>query len=317
MTLRMPPLQHAVKPSWKRCRLGMLALAMSGFIAGCDAIPDYQTMEIKAPTPQVATASLTELRALPPPKRPLFVAVYRFQDMTGQNKPGDEFADHSKAVSQGGATMLVNALREAGDSAWFNVLEREQLGPLLEERKLIRAARETFASENGTQVRPLPALLNAGILLAGGVIGYDSNTTTGGFGARYLGVGANQQYREDNVSVYLRAVSVTNGRILASVVVNKTIFSMANQAGVFSYVSTDGILELESGITTNEPAHLALKQAIESAVYDLVLSGSEDELWSFKDPKKGKKLVEQRAAKTEASPAIQDANALVIAEVTG
>ena len=178
--------------------------------------------------------------------------------------------------------MLVNALREAGGSDWFNVLEREQLGPLLEERKLIRAARETFANESGFEVQPLPALLNAGILLAGGVIGYDSNTTTGGSGARYLGIGANQQYREDNVSVYLRAVSVTNGRILASVVANKTIFSMSNQAGVFSYVATDGILELESGTTTNEPRHLALKQAIESAVYALVLAGSEDKLWSFK-----------------------------------
>ncbi|WP_439150845.1 CsgG/HfaB family protein, partial [Sulfitobacter sp.] len=246
MTVNFPRLRLVQQV--RRAKPALIALILAGSLAGCDFVPGYVEMDTKDPTPQVATNTLTELRALPPPKRPLYVAVYRFDDMTGQNKPGGAYAEYSKAVSQGGATMLVNALREAGGSDWFNVLEREQLGPLLEERKLIRAARETFANENGFEVQPLPALLNAGILLAGGVIGYDSNTTTGGSGARYLGIGANQQYREDNVSVYLRAISVTNGRILASVVANKTIFSMSNQAGVFSYVATDGILELESGI---------------------------------------------------------------------
>lgn len=314
MTVNFPRLRLVQQV--RRAKPALIALILAGSLAGCDFVPGYVEMDTKDPTPQVATNTLTELRALPPPKRPLYVAVYRFDDMTGQNKPGGAYAEYSKAVSQGGATMLVNALREAGGSDWFNVLEREQLGPLLEERKLIRAARETFANENGFEVQPLPALLNAGILLAGGVIGYDSNTTTGGSGARYLGIGANQQYREDNVSVYLRAISVTNGRILASVVANKTIFSMSNQAGVFSYVATDGILELESGITTNEPRHLALKQAIESAVYALVLAGSEDKLWSFKDPKKARQLITKKAETGVVPVGLQDATVVASAQVT-
>jgi curli production assembly/transport component CsgG len=280
--------------SYGRRRLTAAALLAVCVVAGCDFVPEYVSMDVTEPTPQATTNSLSALRSLPLPDQPLFVAVYRFEDLTGQNKPGGDYAEYSKAVSQGGATILVNALREAGDSQWFNVLEREQLGPLLEERKLIRAARETFASENGQMMQPLPALLNAGVLLAGGVIGYDTNTSTGGYGARYLGIGADQQYRQDNVSVYLRAVSVTNGRVLASVVANKTVFSMSNQVGVFSYVTTNSILELEAGITTNEPRHLALKQAIESAVYNLVLAGSEDELWHFKDPKRKKQLLAER-----------------------
>ncbi len=33
----------------------------------------------------------------------------------------------------------------------------------------------------------LPSLLFAGLILDGGIIGYDCNTVTGGLGARYLG----------------------------------------------------------------------------------------------------------------------------------
>ena len=279
--------------SARRATTVAAAVVLTGLLGGCDFFPGSVTMDVAEPTPQVRTNSLLKLQALPPPERPVYVAVYRFDDLTGQNKPGADYAEYSRAVSQGSATILVDALREAGDQSWFNVLERENLGPLLEERKLIRSSRERYASETGQEMEALPALLNAGILLAGGVIGYDSNITSGGYGARYLGIGVNQQYREDNISVYLRAISVSNGRVIASVVSNKTVFSMSSQMGVLSYVSTDGILELESGTTTNEPRHLALKQAVESAIYDLVITGSEDGIWSFKDPKKGRLLVQQ------------------------
>src|SRR3546814_8620815 len=43
-----------------------------------------------------------------------------------------------------------------------------------------------------------------------------TNTLTGGMGAQYLGIGAHTQYREDNVTVYLRAVSTNTGEILKS-----------------------------------------------------------------------------------------------------
>ena len=42
----------------------------------------------------------------------------------------------------------------------------------------------------------------------GGIIGYDANILTGGFGANFLGIGGNTEYRRDNVSVYVRAVSI-------------------------------------------------------------------------------------------------------------
>jgi curli production assembly/transport component CsgG len=47
---------------------------------------------------------------------------------------------------------------------------------------------------------------------------------TGGFGARYFGTGA-IKYRQDRVTIYLRMVSTSNGKILKSVYISKTILS--------------------------------------------------------------------------------------------
>ena len=65
----------------------------------------------------------------------------------------------------------------------------KSLKNLLSERQIIREMRERYLGE---QINPqaLPALLFAGVLLEGGVIGYDTNTVTGGAGAAFLGSAA-------------------------------------------------------------------------------------------------------------------------------
>lgn len=238
-------------------------------------------MNIEEPRLQEQTPALKKLHSLPPPARPIYVAVYQFADQTGQNKPGENFAEYSKAVTQGGASILANALKQAGRGSWFKVLEREQLGALMEERKLLMASWVQATRPPPGATPPIPPLLNAGILLTGGIVGYDSNIRTGGSGARYLGIGADNQYRVDNVSIFIRAVSVKTGEVLESVVVNKTLYSASVRAGVFRYISSDGILELESGTTANEPGLLALKQAFEKGVLTLILQGARSGHWSF------------------------------------
>src|SRR3546814_19665910 len=99
--------------------------------------------------------------------------------------------------------------------------------------------------------------------------------------AQYLGIGAHTQYREDNFTVYLSAVSTNTGEILKSRMSRKTIFSIGAQASVFKYVGLEELLEIEAGYTTNEPIMLALKQAIEKAVIALVLEGVKARLWQF------------------------------------
>ena len=239
-----------------------------------------ETAFSEAPRLEPKTEMLDDLMALPPPVRQLTVAVYNFEDQTGQNKPNETFSEYSRAVTQGGATILVNALERAGKRSWFKVAERRGLPALLQERQIIRSMRETY----GGGPQTLPPLTYAGILLEGGIVGYDSNTLTGGFGARFLGIGGDTQYRRDTVTVYLRAVSVQNGEVLKSVNTTKTVYSVLLHADAFRYIGFNKLLEIEGGITTNEPVQLAVKQAIEKAVFTLIMEGALDGYWQFRGP---------------------------------
>lgn len=240
--------------------------------------------------PQV-TETRSTLLDLPPPTRKLEVAVYEFEDVTGQFKPSDNFQNLSKAVSQGGASILVKALQDVGNRSWFTVVERTNLTNLLQERKIIRELRSRYLGEKEVNAKALPPMLFAGIILEGGIVGYDSNTLTGGAGARLLGIGAAAEYRQDTISVDLRAVSVKTGEVLASVVVQKSLISAGITASTFSYIDFDKILEAEAGITTNEPGLIALRKAIEKAVYALVMEGVGNNIWEFADKEAGNQLV--------------------------
>jgi curli production assembly/transport component CsgG len=163
------------------------------------------------------------------------------------------------------------------------VVERERLDNLLKERQIIGEMRKRYLGEQEVDPNALPALLFAGVLLEGGIVGYDTNTLTGGAGAAFLGIGARTEYRQDTVTVYLRAVSVRTGEVLANVTSSKTIASQALGASAFKFVAFRELLEVEAGITSNEPDQVALQQAIEKAVYGLVLEGVELDLWRFDD----------------------------------
>ncbi|RZT00079.1 CsgG/HfaB family protein [Aquimarina brevivitae] len=237
------------------------------------------------------------IKNLPQPVEPVVVGVYKFRDQTGQYKPTEGGSTFSTAVTQGATTILIKALE---DSNWFVPIERENLSNLLNERNIIRSTRKEYnKNQNGNEPQ-LPPLLYAGIILEGGIVSYDTNIITGGLGARYFGVGASTQYRQDRITVYLRAVSTSSGKILKTVYVSKTILSQALDANFFRYVKFRRLLEAETGFTKNEPGQLAVSEAIEKAVEALILEGVEDDLWTAKA---SKEEVEQllTAYKTEKS----------------
>ncbi len=129
----------------------------------------------------------------------------------------------------------------------------------------------------------LPPLLYAGVILEGGIISYDANVITGGAGIRYFGAGGSGQYRQDRITVYIRAISTSNGKILKTVYTSKTILSQALDAGLFRYVRFGRLLEAETGFTYNEPSEVALTEAIEKAVFSLIIEGVKDNLWELKE----------------------------------
>lgn len=259
----------------------LAALALSS-LSACAHMPAVETSHL--PTLPRTTPMHDMLAAMPVPDEPVTVSIYGFMDQTGQFKPSDTGQTLSRAVSQGGGSILIKALGDAGGGRWFQVLEREQLKNLLTERQIISEMRQRYAGEQTTDPKVLPSLLYAGILLEGGIISYDNATLTGGAGANLLGIGGDAQYRQDSVSVYLRAVSVKTGQVLLSVQTSKTIASHGIRGGAFRYVGLKELLQAEAGYTANEPGQIALQAAIEKAVYALVMEGAERHLWSFADP---------------------------------
>jgi curli production assembly/transport component CsgG len=224
------------------------------------------------------------LDRLPAPRRKLDVSVYNFPDLTGQNKPNDNFAEFSRAMTQGASAVLIDVLTKAGGGAWFDVVERNDLQPLLQERQIIQ---NTRTAAEGDKAPSLPPLRFAGILLEGGIIGYDSDQTTGGIGANYLGIGADTQYRQDIITVALRAVSVQTGRVLASVTTTKTIYSIQVHGLAFQFAAIDALLQAELGFTRNSPATLGVREAVQLAVYALIFEGVKNNLWQFRDRNAG------------------------------
>lgn len=227
---------------------------------------------------------------LPPPRRKLDVSIYNFPDLTGQNKSNDNFAEFSRALTQGGSSILTDVVVKAGGGAWFDVAERADLQPLLQERQIIQNTRTAI---DGDKAQSLPPLRFAGILLEGGVIGYDTNETTGGIGANYLGVGPNVQYRQDIITVALRAVSVQTGRVLASVTTTKIVYSI-NVAGTgFLFAAVDKLLQADIGFTKNTPPTLAVREGVQLAVYSLIFEGVKSRLWEFKDRAAGEAFMRE------------------------
>lgn len=208
---------------------------------------------------------------------PVTIAVYGFKDLTGQKKPNDRLALFSSAVTQGAEVFLIQALQESRN--YFRVVERVGLENLIKERQLIRSQRELY---EGKDAKPLKPMTVAGVIIEGGIVGYDSNIKSGGTGARLLGIGSNKQYRVDEVVVSLRLISVNSGEILLTVNVSKTVYSTSHGIGMLRFFdAATKSVEIESGAAINEPTTYAVRVAIEHAVYEMILEGEKKGLWQF------------------------------------
>ena len=233
-----------------------------------------------SPEPRIERPTLTELINLPMPRQKAVVSVYSFADQTGQRATADNMALFSTAVTQGADSFLIEALMAAGNGKWFLIAERANLEFLTRERQLIISTRNNYDGEGANELEPL---LFSGLILTGGIIGYDTNLLTGGAGARYLGVGTSTQYRVDEVTVALRAVLVQTGQVLLNVITSKQIYSTATNFDTFIFTETGGtaLVEIEAGAARNETATYAVRSAIEAAVLELVHEGIEQDMWDY------------------------------------
>jgi len=286
----------------------VIALALTAVLSSCASIPQWSTdpkdcAHIEGFGKDVVTGinkmmsrkyicvnqpkvvrlpSYIQLLNLPPAESKPVVAVYKFLDKTGQRKESQGLALFSTAVTQGGVEMLIDALKTAGGGTWFRVVERQGIDHLVRERQIIRSARDEAAKKLDVEPRGVGPLLFAGMIVEGGVIGYDTNVRTGGRGARYLGIGMSKRYQEDVVTVSLRAVSVLTGEVLLNVQTTKTILSYGAGGDVFRFIEQGTeLVEYEDGVGNNESVTYAVRTAIEAAVLELVYQGDQRELWTI------------------------------------
>ena len=275
-----------------------LALCLMALLAGCASVDsarrcalisqDYiDDRGIKlndcARGPRIERPTLKNLLNLSPPRQKAVVSVYSFADQTGQRAAADNMALFSTAVTQAGDAFLIDALLAAGNGKWFLVAERGNLDALTRERQLIISTRSSYGGEGANKLEPL---LFSGLIMAGGIVGYDTNLRSGGLGARYLGIGASSQYRIDEVTVALRAVLVQTGQVLLNVVTSKQVYSTSTGLDTFRFTENGiELFELESGFAANETQTYAVRSAIEAAVYAIIIQGIEDDLWDFKPQK--------------------------------
>ena len=260
----------------------ILTLSLVTMLNGCAVI---QTTGLNETDPTVTTQRVNvkkEFDSIPAPAagKPVSVAVYSFADKTGQRKPQANVASLSSAVTQGAETFLIKALSDVGQGRWFEVVERVGIDNLTKERLIIRQMREAY---EGAGAKPLMPMQFAGIIIEGGIVGYDSSTTSGGAGMRIFGIGKQTQWSTDTVTVSLRAVSVNTGKVLSSVTIQKTILSTADSATALKFFdNATQAFEAEAGLTINEPGTYAVKAATEMAVVELIKEGQRKGVWDYK-----------------------------------
>jgi len=263
-----------------------ITIALLGLVlAGCTATNKEFGKPVSEPAekmlPVATKKRYNELIYLKEPAGPpVPIAVYKFSDLTGQRKSA-EYASLSTAVTQGSEVFLIKALQDAGGGKWFKVVERVGIDNLVKERQLIRSQRETYEGEDAQK---LPPLVVAGVMIEGGIVGYDSNITTGGIGARVLGIGADKMYRRDEVTVILRLISISTGEVLLSSGVTKSVVSTSADGNMLKFVDQGTVsVEFEAGYSINEPTTYAVRIAIEQAVAEMVKDGVKRDLWQYKE----------------------------------
>lgn len=260
----------------------LLTLVIISMLGGCAIIQSTGLNETDPTLTTQRTAVKKEFDEIQAPAngKPISVAVYSFADKTGQRRPQANVASLSTAVTQGAETFLIQALQNVGKGRWFEVVERVGIDNLTKERTIIRQMREAY---EGANAKPLMPMQFAGMILEGGLVGYDTTTTSGGAGMRVFGIGKQTQWSQDTVTVSLRAVSVNTGKVLATVTVQKTILSTSDSATALKFFDMGTkAFEAEAGLTINEPGTYAVKAAVEMAVVELIKEGVTKGIWEYK-----------------------------------
>lgn len=218
----------------------------------------------------VPAQSVEPLPAAPKDGRVLNVGIYNCYDSTGQKRksvPG--VTDFSSAVPQDCTPFLMSALHALPH---YRVLERSRVDDILKERQL---AAVMLGEKSRTA---LGSMVIADVLLLGQIVSYDRTTSQSAGGLAINAVGVAREKVADTFTFSLRAVSTKSGEVLGEVLVQKTVESVQSNGHILKIIGVD-THSIELGVASNEPAGLALQQAIRLAVLSLTRKGMQSGWW--------------------------------------
>jgi curli production assembly/transport component CsgG len=251
----------------------LTALCLAGLV-GCAAPPDAAV-----PVPPVS--------AFAPISPPLMVAVIAIEDKTGSTRPSgsQNFADPSRAVSQGAVEMLKHMLAQAPFNQAYDQMDRQNLAELLTERRIAEQFNVKLKESAGlppadTVLGTLMAPMVEGLitidelrpvdyLLSGAVVGYDPNITDDGYGLMVNGVGVTERRRTDRISVVLYMTEVQSGRVVASTHKQTIVGASMRRLSAMGYPVADRLFEIEGGRAVNDAVTDELIAAFYLALIDL------------------------------------------------
>lgn len=122
-------------------RTAALPALLSLGLSACSVAPgDNLPPPLSAPLAQQntlpAAMGFTPLEEVAPRHTPLRVAVFDIPDQTGANRANPNFAEVSRALTQGAETLVIDNLSRVGGGTWFTLVERAALQALTEERRI-------------------------------------------------------------------------------------------------------------------------------------------------------------------------------------
>lgn len=119
-----------------------ILLVCAGLLSACaeqSIVPEAPKAFVGGEAIAARHQSYVPLTQLPARSKKINIAVYDFPDLTGANASNENFADFSKAVTQGADALVVEALNDVGGGTWFRVLERRFSEAVLNERRIVQA----------------------------------------------------------------------------------------------------------------------------------------------------------------------------------
>lgn len=119
---------------------GTAVMVLVAALASCSEFPETPEINARAALLENQNPFLRgqtqNIAKLPRRSKPIRIAVYDIPDKTGANKSNDDFAEISRALSQGANALVIDALSRTGGGTWFAITERADFQSLLNERSL-------------------------------------------------------------------------------------------------------------------------------------------------------------------------------------